>query len=400
LTSEPTSLIRGLAASTPEMLAAFGDATLIRAALDFEAALATAEAAEGLLTAEEAKAVADACRELPPVPELARAAAHAGTLAIPLVAEIRGRLTGDRLGAATKVHLGATSQDVADTALVLQAKAGCALIRRDAGRLAETLAELAAAHRTTPMAGRTLLQQARPITLGLKAANWLLGVTDALRRLEREAEAALTLQLGGAAGTLEGLDGKGAAVSARVARALDLGLPPLPWHGRREALAGLGSALAILTGALGKIARDVALLAQSEVGEASEPFAEGRGGSSAMPHKRNPTGCQVALSAAIRTPHLAAALLSALPQEHERGLGGWQAEAPVLAELFALTHGALAAMLVVVEGLEVHTDRMAANLAAADIGEDVGEAGRMVDSALATWRNGTSARTDMEPENG
>jgi 3-carboxy-cis,cis-muconate cycloisomerase len=387
LTSDTSSLLRGLPASTPEMLAVFGDAAVLRAALDFETALARAQAAEGLVSREAADAVARACKDPPSIAPLAAAAAHAGTLAIPLVAELRARVAADHPEAASRVHFGATSQDVADTVLVLQAKAGCGLILRDAARLTATLAELASAHRDTPMLGRTLLQPAQPITFGLKAAGWLLAVDGAARRLEREAEAALVLQFGGAAGTLDRLDGRGAGVSARLAEALGLASPVIPWHGRREALAGLASALAILTGSLAKIARDVSLLAQGEVGEASEPLVEGRGGSSAMPHKRNPTGCQIALSAATRAPHLAATLLSALPQEHERGLGGWQAEAPVLADLFAVAHGALAAMLGVVEGLEVHTGRMAANLAAAEAGADVGESGRLVDSALAAWRS-------------
>jgi 3-carboxy-cis,cis-muconate cycloisomerase len=382
-----TSLIRDMAASTPEMLEAFGDEALLHAALAFERELAAAEAAEGLLTAAEADAIAAACADLPEAGELARAAAHAGTLAIPLVAELRARLA-DQPAAAAKVHLGATSQDVADTALMLQAKAGLALIARDADRLTAALATLAERHAATPMLGRTLLQPARPITFGLRAAGWLLDVDAASRRLAREADAALRLQFGGAAGALDGLQGKALAVSSGLADRLGLAAPPAPWHARREGVAGLGSALAILTGALGKLALDIALMAQGEVAEAFEPRTEGRGGSSVMAHKRNPTGCQVARSAALRSPHLAATLMSALPQEHERGLGGWQAEGPVLAELFCLTHGALAAMAEVAEGLDVDTARMAANLAAAQVGDDVGEAPALATRALAAWKSG------------
>jgi 3-carboxy-cis,cis-muconate cycloisomerase len=382
-----TSLIRDLAASSPEMLEAFGDEALLRAALAFERELAAAESAEGLLTEEEADAIAAACADPPSVEDLARAAAHAGTLAIPLVAEVRARLA-DQPTAAAKVHLGATSQDVADTALMLQAKAGLALIGRDADRLLAALAGLAERYEDTPMLGRTLLQPARPITLGLKAAGWLLDVDAAARRLAREADAALRLQFGGAAGALDGFQGKALAVAARLADRLSLAAPAVPWHARREAIAGLGSALAILAGALGKLALDVALMAQGEVAEAFEPRTEGRGGSSVMAHKRNPTGCQVARSAAVRAPHLAATLLSSLPQEHERGLGGWQAEGPVLAELFCVTHGALIAMVEVAEGLEVDVARMAANLAAAKVGDDVGEAPRLVARAIAAWKAG------------
>lgn len=384
-----TSLIRSLAASTQEMLDVFGDQALVRAALTFERELAAAQAAEGLLTAQEAGAIAQACEPLPDLAALARNAAHAGTLAIPLVAELRARLSPTNPEAAGKVHLGATSQDVADTALMLQARAGLALITRDGERLLHDLAACAQTYAETPMLGRTLLQPARPITFGLKVAGWLLGVHSALRRVGSEAEQALALQLGGASGALDGQQGKAVAVSQRLADRLGLLAPPLPWHARRDAVAGLGSALAVLTGMLGKMAGDVALLSQGEVAEVFEPRSEGRGGSSAMAHKRNATGCQIVRSAALRAPHLAATLVSALPQEHERGLGGWQAEGPVLAELFCITHGALAAMAEVAAGLEAHPDRMAANLTQAGVGTDIGESVALVGRALESWRSRT-----------
>ena len=369
------------------MLAVFGDAALLRAALLFEAVLAEAQAAEGLIPLDAGEAIVAACAELPDVEALAEAAAHAGTLAIPLVGIVRQRVAerhGDAVAAL--VHKGATSQDLADTVLVLQAKAGATLIRDDARRLAEALADLAETHAATPMLGRTLMQAALPITFGLKAAGWMQGVDEALARFDTEAAAAFRLQLGGGAGALAGLDGKALAVAAHMAARLDLALPATPWHAQRGAMAGLASALAILVGAVGKIARDVSLLAQTEVAEAFEPQIPGRGGSSAMAHKRNPTGCQVALSAALRAPHLAATILSALPQEHERGLGGWQGEGPVLADLFQLTHGALAAMAPVIEGLDVDVERMAANLAAAAVGTDIGECEALVARALETYR--------------
>jgi len=373
------SLIRDLAAATPEMLEAFGDHALVRAALAFESALARAEAAEGLITDAQAKAVADACARPLDVAELAAAAAHAGTLAIPLVQGLKST--------APKAHMGATSQDVADTALMLQAKAGLALIERDTRKLSSALADLAQAHAATPMLGRTLLQPALPISFGLKAANWLSLVDGAARRLRREAEESLALQFGGAVGTRSGLQGKGEAVAARMAAELGLASPPAPWHSRRDAVAGLGGALAILVGALGKLALDLSLMGQGEVAEAFEPRQEGRGSSSAMAHKRNPTGCQVALSAALRAPHLAATIIAALPQEHERGLGGWQVEGPVIAELFGLAHGALAALVPVFEGLEVDPARMAANLAEAGVGSDIGEAEQLTARALSAWRD-------------
>jgi 3-carboxy-cis,cis-muconate cycloisomerase len=380
-------MIRDRAAGSAEMLAICGDEALLGAALAFEAALARAEVAEGLIPAGDAESIVAACAEFAvDIATLADEAAHAGTLAIPLVGRLRARIGERDPGAARNVHLGATSQDVADTGLMLQAKAGLALIERDLERISRALAAMAERHAATPMLGRTLLQAALPITFGLKAANWLLAIDGAIVRLRREARTALVLQFGGATGSLAGLDGKAMAVAERLAKALGLGCPPMPWHARRGELAGLAAALAIATGAAGKIARDVSLMAQSEIAEAFEPRVAGRGGSSAMAHKRNPTGCQVALSAALRAPGLAATILAALPQELERGLGGWQAEGPVLAELFIIAHGAIQAMAAVVEGLELDTGRMAANLAAAGVGLDPGESVALVGRALEQHR--------------
>jgi 3-carboxy-cis,cis-muconate cycloisomerase len=376
-------MIRDRAAASAEMLAIFGDETLVRAALDFEAALARAQAEEGLISAESASAIADACaaRDID-IEMLADQAAHAGTLVIPLAGMLRAKVAETDAAAAKNVHLGATSQDVADTALMLQAKAGLAPIERDLDRMAAALADLAETHASTPMLGRTLLQAAMPITFGLKAANWLLGIDAAADRLRREKTTALVSQFGGGVGSLAGLDGKAFAVAERLATALGLACPPMPWHARRDGIAGLAAALAIVTGAVGKIARDIALMAQSEVAEAFEPRIAGRGGSSAMPNKRNPTGCQIALSAALRLPGLAASILAAMPQDHERGLGGWQIEGPVLAEMFCLTHGAIQAMATVLEGLELDTNRMRANLVSADVGSDIGESAALVRRAL------------------
>ncbi len=382
-----SSLIRDRTASTVEMLDIFGDASLVRAALDFEAALAEAEAAEGLITAQDAAAIIAACRNLTVDPAiLAEEAAHAGTLAIPLVRRLRDAVAESDRNAAQSVHRGGTSQDMADTALMLQAKAAGAVIQAELGRIMSALAALAEVHAATPMLGRTLLQGALPITFGLKVANWLLTVDEAASRFAAEQKGALMLQFGGATGSLAGLDGKAFAVADRLAAILGLGCPPLPWQARRDGIAGLASALAIVTGAAAKIARDLSLMAQGEVAEAFEPRIAGRGGSSAMAHKRNPTGCQIALSAAIRTPALAATILSALPQEHERGLGGWQAEGAVLAELYQLTHGALSAMASVVAGLEIDTGRMRANLEAANAGLDTGESEALAHRALAHYR--------------
>lgn len=386
------SLIRDLAAAAPEMLDVFGDTALLSAALDFEAALAAARAEAGLIPAQTAQLIVTACRTLPAdIPALAAAAAHAGTLAIPLVAELRARLAEAQPVVARELHLGATSQDVADTALVLQAKAGMQLIEREIGRILPALAALAEAHLATPMLGRTLLQPALPVSFGLKAAQWLLGIDEAAKRVAVESESALLLQFGGAAGTLAGLEDRGVEVAARLGAKLGLAAPPLPWHARRNGIAGLGAALAILCGAAAKIARDVSLLAQAEIGEAFEPRLAGRGSSSAMAHKRNPTGCQVILSAALRVPGLAATLIAALPQEQERGLGGWQAEAPVLAELFLLSHGAITALVPIVEGLELDPARMQGNLDRAAVGTDIGQSTALARLALEHYRRGRRA---------
>ena len=378
-----TSFLRDSSGASADMLAVFSDAAMMRAALAFETALADGLAEAGLISQEAAFEIARICAAFDVDPaELADAAVHAGTLAIPLVKRLREACS--RPEVAHSLHFGATSQDLADTALMLQAKRGATLVIEDLGRLAADCAALARAHANLPMLGRTLLQQAVPISFGLKAAQWMLAVDAACARLCMEARQGLALQFGGAAGTLAGLDGRGALVAAHMAKQLGLACPTLPWHARRDTVAGMATALAIAAGAVGKIALDVALLAQGEVGEAREPYVEGRGGSSVMAHKRNSTGCQVALSAAIRTPGLAATILAGMPQEHERGLGGWQAEGPVLAELFCVAHGGIRAMLPVIGALEIDARRMQTNLEGADVGLDMGESERMVAAALAS----------------
>ena len=374
-----SDLLRMRPWTTPAMLAVFGDAAVIRHALAFEAALARAEAAEGVIPTAVAAQIVEACRTMSIDPAaLAEEAALAGTLAIPLVARLRCGLSGE---AAASVHKGATSQDVADTVLMAQAQAASALVLADLDRVSAALADLAARHATLPAIGRTLLQDALPMSFGLRIAHWMAGVDDAARRVRGEA-ARCHVQLGGAAGTRTGLADRGAAIAAHVAA--DLGLVAAePWQARRGDVAALASAVAIAVGALGKMARDLSLLAQNAIGEAREPAVAGRGGSSAMAHKRNPTGCQVALSAALRAPGLVATILVGLPQEEERGLGGWQAEGPVLADLFLLAAGAAEAMALVAEGLEIDTAAIARNLAAADVGTDIGESPAIVAALLA-----------------
>lgn len=381
-----TLLLLARPATTPAMLAIFDDRETLRLGLAFEAALAEAEAAAGLLPAAVAARIAAGCAAIVIDPaELADEAAHAGTLAIPLVTRLRAAL-GDDDEAARVVHRGATSQDLADTVVMCQARDALAVLADDLRRTTNALADTSERRARTPALGRTLMQDAGPIAFGLRTAQWLRGIDEAARRLDREASAAIRLQFGGAVGTRAGLDGLGSEVAAHLARALGLAEPLLPWHATRGAVAGLAAAVGIVIGALGKMARDIAILSQNAIGEVREPMQAGRGGSSIMPAKRNPTGSQVALSAAIRAPGLVASILSGMPQEAERGLGGWQAEAAPLIELFMLAGGAAAAMAVVAEGLEIDEEAIARNLAPADVGSDVGDAAGIVAAIVAAYR--------------
>ncbi len=346
--------------TTDALLEATGSAAWLAALLDAEAALARAQADEGVIPRVAADAIAAACRpDRFDVDELGRAARGGGNPVIPLVTAL-----GNAVGAVAEpwVHHGATSQDILDTAAVLVARRSLVLVRADLDGLADACATLADRHRHTTMAGRTLLQHALPTTFGLKAAGWLGGTLDATALLDR-ADADLAAQLGGAVGTLASLGADGPAVAARFAAHLELAEPTLPWHTARQRLAALASALAIVAGTAAKISGDVALLAQTEVAEAAEPAAAGRGGSSAMPHKRNPVGAAAVSSAARRAAALVPVVLGALVAEHERALGGWQAEWETVTELLALAGGAAARTHETVAGLEVDADAMAANLA-------------------------------------
>jgi 3-carboxy-cis,cis-muconate cycloisomerase len=363
MTARPGRGLFGPLFSSDAIGAVFDDRATIQAMLDVEAALARAQAKVGLIPHRAVAAIADACAaELYDIDALGLEAALAGNTAIPLVKALTQAVRGSDEDAARYVHWGATSQDIQDSGLVLQVRAALAPLHTDIQRLEAALAALAARHAADPMPGRTWLQHAAPITFGLKAAGYLSMLRRARRRLREAGEAACVLQFGGAVGALASLGARGIEVSAALAHELDLALPALPWHAARDRLVDLACALGVLTGCLGKMARDVSLLMQTDVGEAFEPAAAGKGGSSTMPHKRNPVGCAVALAAAIRVPPLVATMLAAMPQEHERGLGGWHAEWETLPELFRLTSGALAQMATAFEGLEVDTAAMRADL--------------------------------------
>ena len=339
------------------MREATSDRAWIAAMLEFEATLAAAEARAGVIGDEAAAAIAAACDpEHFDAAELGRAARATGNPAAPLVRALTEAVEGD---AARFVHRGATSQDVMDTASTLVARRALGLIAVELDAVAAACARLAHEHRDTPTAARTLLQQALPTTFGLKAAGWLVAVVDARRRLDA---VPLAVELGGAAGTLASLGGAGLRVLALLAEQLELEEPALPWHTARARVAELGAALALAAGTLEKVAHDVALLAQTEVAEVAEPRDDGRGGSSTLPHKRNPVGSALAIACARRVRGEASILMAGMAQEHERAAGAWHAEWEALGGALAYTGGAAAAVREVLDGLEVRPERMRANL--------------------------------------
>jgi 3-carboxy-cis,cis-muconate cycloisomerase len=349
----------------PVVARCFGARATLQAMLDFETALARAEAAAGVIPAAAVapiEAAADA--EGFDVAEIAREAASAGNVAIPLVKALTARVAARDPQAARYVHWGATSQDVLDTGLVLQLRVALTHVAGVLAGLDDALAALSVRHIDTVMVARTWLQQATPTTFGRKAAGWLAAIRRTRGGLERALHEASVVQFGGASGTLAALGERGLDVGERLARELDLALPALPWHAERDRLCALAAACANVAGILGKIARDVSLLAQSEVAEAAEPAAPGRGGSSTMPQKRNPVACAVALAAAVRAPGLAATMFAAMAQEHERGLGGWHAEWETLPDLVRIVSGSAHAMAGALAGLAVDPARMRANLEA------------------------------------
>jgi 3-carboxy-cis,cis-muconate cycloisomerase len=349
--------------TTERMSAIFSDEGYIQRMLDVEAALARAEARVGMLRPDLAEAIAARCHaDRFDIKAIAGAAAKAGNPAIPLIAALTELVAKDDPEAARYVHWGATSQDTMDTGLVLQLRDALDALDADLARLARACASLAERYADLPLAGRTWLQQALPTTFGLKAAGWLSAINRHRERLRELRPRALVAQLGGAVGTLAAFGPHGLDVLDALAEELRLSPPDLPWHAHRDRVVEVAATLGLIAGTLGKVARDIALMSQTEVGEVSEPFEPGKGISSTMPQKRNPVGSSVALAAAAQTPGLVATMLAAMPQEHERGLGGWQAEWQTLPEIARLTAGALWRMIEVTEGLEVNADRMRANL--------------------------------------
>jgi 3-carboxy-cis,cis-muconate cycloisomerase len=349
--------------STPAMTETFSLTRQLRAMMRFEWGLSSALEKNGL--AEKGSAAAlepllDA--SFVDVPALLEDAKDAGNIAIPFIKQLTTELTARNPEAARTAHLGATSQDVLDTALVLQIREALDQIQTDIFTLDLALATQVRTHAETVLMGRTWMQPGPPVTLGLKLAGTLAALRRHSARLYAASERVLVLQFGGAVGTLAALGEHGAFVSADLAATLQLDEPELPWHTQRDNLVETAQVLALITGTLAKFAKDIALLMQAEVAEVSEPSGEGRGASSTIPHKRNPVACASILAAATRIPGLVATMLNAMPQEHERGLGLWPAEWETLPEVFRLTAVALHRSIEIAQGLEVSPERMRANM--------------------------------------
>lgn len=347
--------------STPAMSAVFSRQAHVRCMLEFEGALVRAETRVGIIPGQAADAIIEKCNvEFFDVVVLYQEALAAGTPVIPLVRMLTALVEGE---AQKYVHWGATSQDAVDTALMLQIRDGLDLLIAALREICASCANLAEQHRHTLMVGRTLLQQALPITFGLKAARWLALAAHLLQSLLARREQSLAVQLGGAAGTLASLGNNGLQIIEFLAEELKLPAPDLPWHTERDRIAEVATALGIFAGAMSKIAEDIVLLAQTEVGEVSEGTAPGKGGSSAMPQKRNPVDATMALASARLAIGVVPVILSAMIQEHERAVGNWQAEWEAIPNLFCYTAAAVERVKSAIANLQVKPDRMKANLA-------------------------------------
>ncbi len=361
----------------------------LQAMLDVETALLRALVRAGLApaeTADELVAAADATTL--DLPAIGRSTAENGTPVPGMLSQLRERLSEHT---AAQVHRGATSQDIVDTAMMLVARRALVPILADLDRVTEAAATLAERHRQTAIAGRTLLQQALPLSFGLKASGWLVALAEARAELERLRARGLAIQLGGPVGTLAAFGDGGLEVTFHLADELGLEEPPLPWHTARRRPVALACGLGTAAGTMGKVAQDVILLAQTEVAEVAERGEEGHGGSSAMAHKRNPVGAVAVVACSKRTPALVATMLGTMVQEHERAAGAWQAEWETMLALLRLTGSAAATLAEVLVGLEPDPQRMAHNLAPLlqlpGVADTLGSSEELIDRALAVYRD-------------
>lgn len=360
--STPLSPLLAPFLSSAAMRPICDDVTYVQYMLDFESALARAEAAVGIVPSGAAIAITKACiAKQFDIAALADGMTKGGNLAIPLVKMLTAAVAKNNADAARYVHWGATSQDVIDTATMLQLRAGADALLSDLDRAIAGFAKLAKQHRNIATVARTLLQHALPMPFGLKLAEYAAALHRSRKRLKQLRGETLALQFGGAGGTLAALGADGLEAADHLAKELSLPVPDAPWHTHRDRIAEAASAFAILAGTCGKIARDIVLLMQTEIGEVFEPAGDGRGGSSTLPHKRNPVLATAAIACATMAPNLAATIFAAQAQEHERSAGLWHAEWPTLPTLMLVTSGALAAIADIAEGLEVDTERMRAN---------------------------------------
>lgn len=356
------SPVLGALYGTDAMRTIMSEMSFLQRMLDVEAALARAQARLGIVPPEAAATITEAARaERLDLPALAAATRNTGYPVVGLVKQLTA-LAGPDAGRWT--HWGATTQDIMDSAVVLQLRDALALIRTDLIATNQGFAQMARTHCGTVMAGRTHLQHALPVTFGYKVAVWLSPLITMVERLDQLLPRALRLQFGGAAGTLASLGEQGLAVHEELARELSLPPADITWHAARDGLAEVTTFCGLLCGALSKIATDVMLMMQTELAEVNEPHVTGRGGSSTMPQKRNPISCEYILAQSRGVHALAGQMLSAMAQDLERGTGPWQTEPLVLGQALVLTHGALAQARFLAEGLVVDPARMRRNLAA------------------------------------
>lgn len=347
----------------PSVNVLFTEQATLSYMLQFEAALALAQAEQGIISKENAQIIADTCKvENIDIDALCADVHLGGNVNIPLIKQLTKAVKKADGEAAKYVHLGATSQDVIDTATMLQVRDACFIIENDVKQLIHQLKTLALEHRETPMIGRSLLQQARPITFGFKVAVWLESVLFSYNKIQNLLEKGFVLQFGGAVGTHSSVPHNALLVSESIATQLNLKNPTISWHTNRNYFAEIVTTLGILTGNLSKIAQDISLLMQTEVAEVFEPSQAGKGGSSAMPHKRNPVSSVAILANAQRVPNLVATMLSCMTQDYERAAGKWHAEWETLADIVKLTAGALHQAVQITKGLEVDKTRMLQNL--------------------------------------